>query len=158
MYLELNLMLNSKISQNDLGLATITATVSDNLESSWVATQLDGTTKWECNMPDYDPETSQPFTTKEEVELTLKEKLQSNPNYWEKYRTAAEWKTFNTPFEEEEVRRQRDDLLNKYEWTVASPDLTDDKKAEWKTYRQALRDLPAQSGFPWDITWPTKPS
>ena len=28
---------------------------------------------------------------------------------------------------------------------------------EWRTYRQALRDLPAQSGFPTNVTWPTKP-
>ena len=45
--------------------------------------------------------------------------------------------------------------------------LTDAKKAEWSTYRQALRDLPANNPDPqWedgdntklpDITWPTKP-
>ena len=29
--------------------------------------------------------------------------------------------------------------------------------ADWKTYRQALRDIPAQSGFPTDVTFPTKP-
>jgi hypothetical protein len=28
----------------------------------------------------------------------------------------------------------------------------------WTTYRAALRDVPAQSGFPNSITWPTKPS
>lgn len=28
----------------------------------------------------------------------------------------------------------------------------------WATYRQALRDVPSQPGFPWDITWPTEPS
>ena len=151
-------MLNSKISQGELSKATITVTVSDNLESAWIATQADETTKWECNMPDYDPETREPFTTKEEVEQVLKEKLRANPNYWVKYKTAAEWKTYNTPLESTIVRAKRDELLNKYEWTVTSPDLTDDKKAEWKTYRQALRDLPAQSKFPWDITWPTKPS
>jgi hypothetical protein len=27
----------------------------------------------------------------------------------------------------------------------------------WKTYRQALRDVPAQSGFPTTINWPVKP-
>tara|TARA_R110000787_G_scaffold186342_1_gene297884 strand:+ start:1166 stop:1384 length:219 start_codon:yes stop_codon:yes gene_type:complete len=27
----------------------------------------------------------------------------------------------------------------------------------WRTYRQALRDVPAQSGFPDNITWPTEP-
>jgi hypothetical protein len=28
---------------------------------------------------------------------------------------------------------------------------------QWAAYRQALRDLPAQSGFPFDITWPVAP-
>lgn len=154
-------MLNYKISQGELEKATLTVTVSDDFESAWIATQEDGTTKWECHMPDYDPETREPFTTKEEVELALKEKLRANPNYWEKYKTAEEWKTFNTPMESTVVRGKRDELLNKYEWTVTSPDLTDDKKVEWKTYRQALRDLPDQSGFPWEadgMTWPTKPT
>jgi hypothetical protein len=32
------------------------------------------------------------------------------------------------------------------------------KKAEWATYRQALRDVTAQSGFPYEINWPVKPS
>ena len=30
-------------------------------------------------------------------------------------------------------------------------------KGEWAVYRQALRDVPEQSGFPWDIEWPVKP-
>ena len=30
-------------------------------------------------------------------------------------------------------------------------------QAEWSAYRQALLDVPQQSGFPHDITWPTKP-
>jgi cation transporter-like permease len=29
--------------------------------------------------------------------------------------------------------------------------------AAWATYRQALRDVPAQAGFPWTITYPDKP-
>tara|TARA_R110000824_G_scaffold10573_2_gene46495 strand:+ start:1044 stop:1262 length:219 start_codon:yes stop_codon:yes gene_type:complete len=28
----------------------------------------------------------------------------------------------------------------------------------WRTYRQALRDVPAQAGFPTNVTWPTAPS
>ena len=31
-----------------------------------------------------------------------------------------------------------------------------DKEA-WATYRQALRDITTQSGFPWEITWPDAP-
>ena len=28
---------------------------------------------------------------------------------------------------------------------------------EWATYRQALRDIPSQAGFPLDVVWPEKP-
>ena len=90
----------------------------------------------------------------------MTELLKKNPNYWSPFLTAEEKKAELTPFESAEVRDKRDALLSKYEWTVNSSDLDDAKKAEWKTYRQALRDLPAQSGFPWEadgMTWPTKP-
>lgn len=30
-------------------------------------------------------------------------------------------------------------------------------KAAWATYRQALRDITAQQGFPWNVTWPEQP-
>jgi hypothetical protein len=36
-------------------------------------------------------------------------------------------------------------------------DLTAEKQAEWAAYRRALLDITAQSGFPHDIAWPTKP-
>ena len=56
------------------------------------------------------------------------------------------------------ARSKRNALLNQTDWTIM-PDspLSDSKKTEWKTYRQALRDVPAQSGFPNNITWPTEP-
>jgi hypothetical protein len=51
------------------------------------------------------------------------------------------------------VRTQRDALLAKTDWTSAS-DLT--MSSAMTTYRQALRDVPAQAGFPDTITWPTE--
>jgi len=56
------------------------------------------------------------------------------------------------------ARSKRDALLAKSDWTVL-PDspLTTAKKTEWKTYRQALRDISLQEGFPNTITWPTMP-
>ena len=39
---------------------------------------------------------------------------------------------------------------------AALPD-TPEMSDAMRTYRQALRDVPAQSGFPSDITWPEKP-
>ena len=53
-----------------------------------------------------------------------------------------------------EVRNTRDDLLKGTDWR-ASSDLT--LADAWKTYRQALRDVPTQSD-PFNITWPTVPS
>ena len=53
------------------------------------------------------------------------------------------------------VRNQRTQLLKDCDWTQIA-DSTADKTA-WATYRQALRDITAQSGFPWTITWPTQP-
>ena len=57
------------------------------------------------------------------------------------------------------VRTERDTKLTETDWTqLADSKLTDEVKATWATYRQALRDLPSASGFPHTMTWPTKPS
>ena len=53
------------------------------------------------------------------------------------------------------IRQQRNALLASCDWTHIS-DATVDKQA-WATYRQALRDITAQAGFPTDVQWPTKP-
>ena len=53
-----------------------------------------------------------------------------------------------------QVRVQRDALLAASD----SMALADRITADWTTYRQALRDVPAQTGFPANITWPTEPS
>lgn len=53
------------------------------------------------------------------------------------------------------VRSDRDKRLSDTDWTQVADAPVD--KAVWATYRQALRDVPAQAGFPYDITWPSKP-
>ena len=35
--------------------------------------------------------------------------------------------------------------------------MTDEQKSAWETYRQELRDIPEQDGFPLNIKWPKKP-
>lgn len=55
----------------------------------------------------------------------------------------------------EDARQKREALLIDSDWTQM-PDAPVDKAA-WATYRQALRDVPSQSGFPDAIVWPTKP-
>ena len=53
------------------------------------------------------------------------------------------------------VREERDALLAATDW-MGNSDVT--MSSAWTTYRAALRDVPAQSGFPNSITWLTKPS
>jgi hypothetical protein len=55
-----------------------------------------------------------------------------------------------------EARKQRDALMATTDWTQLE-DYPKANKAAWKTYRQQLRDVPQQSGFPETITWPTSP-
>jgi hypothetical protein len=53
------------------------------------------------------------------------------------------------------VRTQRGEKLKDSDWTqVADAPVN---KSAWATYRQALRDISSQEGFPWTITWPTQP-
>ena len=53
------------------------------------------------------------------------------------------------------VRRLRTRLLNSTDWTQL-PDVPITTKETWATYRQALRDVTAQTD-PFNITWPTPP-
>ena len=54
---------------------------------------------------------------------------------------------------------QRISFLVNSDWTqLADVPLSAEKKAEWATYRQALRDLTDQPGFPENINWPVEPS
>jgi len=52
------------------------------------------------------------------------------------------------------VRAERETKLKESDWMALS-DVT--MTAEWSTYRQALRDIPEQTGFPHTVTWPTEP-
>jgi hypothetical protein len=53
------------------------------------------------------------------------------------------------------VRLARNRKLADCDWTQLA-DSTADKPA-WAVYRQALRDITAQAGFPWNVTWPVEP-
>ena len=58
------------------------------------------------------------------------------------------------------LRKKRDKLLKESDWSQ-SGDVPDSFKTKWQTYRQTLRDLPANQTpsdmFLTNITWPTKP-
>ena len=52
-----------------------------------------------------------------------------------------------------QLRADRDALLAASDHMALADRITD----AWRTYRQALRDVPTQAGFPTNITWPTEP-
>lgn len=58
---------------------------------------------------------------------------------------------------EVQIREERDELLFKSDWTEMSTTLSLEKRNEWKSYRQKLREVPDQASFPWEVTWPSKP-
>ena len=53
------------------------------------------------------------------------------------------------------VRDERTRRLAACDWTQLADAPVDD--LAWATYRQALRDIPLQAGFPWTVVWPTEP-
>lgn len=55
-----------------------------------------------------------------------------------------------------QVRQQRNGKLTASDWTQGK-DIANAVSTPWATYRQVLRDISAQAGFPWTIIWPTQP-
>lgn len=57
----------------------------------------------------------------------------------------------------EMVRQERDNKLRESDWSQL-PDVPPVLRKAWVPYRQALRDIPAQSGFPHQVEWPAFPT
>jgi len=57
---------------------------------------------------------------------------------------------------EQEARSHRNDLLRYTDWTQLADSQVDQQA--WAEYRQKLRDVTAQTGFPNEINWPESPS
>lgn len=107
------------------------------------------------------------------------EEATTAPNTYAKYAEAAAWCNANNamiedkgdyyevvaipaPTTEElaaQARSRRDALIAATDYLMATDyPLTDEKRQELTVYRQALRDIPEQPGFPTEIVWPTKPA
>ena len=80
-----------------------------------------------------------PFTAEEEVQWAAEQ---------------AAWAAGAYDRKAAEVRTERNAKITACDWRVL-PDVSNSDV--WKTYRQALRDIPAQSGFPNNVTWPDAP-
>jgi hypothetical protein len=60
-----------------------------------------------------------------------------------------------TDSEAANIRAVRNRMLSETDWTQIDDSPVD--KLIWKTYRQELRDISGQEGFPWAVEWPTVP-
>lgn len=57
-----------------------------------------------------------------------------------------------------DIREKRDELLSETDHLVtADYPITDECRNNLRVYRQALRDIPEQEGFPENVIWPEKP-
>jgi hypothetical protein len=67
----------------------------------------------------------------------------------------AEYKATKDAEQAKSVRQTRTEKLKDSDWTQIADSTAD--KALWAAYRQALRDVTSQAGFPWTIEWPVAP-
>lgn len=70
----------------------------------------------------------------------------------------AEYKAAKDAEQAKSVRSQRDSKLAECDWRVIKAlESNTPQDFDWAAYRQALRDITTQPGFPWTIDWPTQP-
>lgn len=90
------------------------------------------------------------------------ERVRSPGHCYQWNTNSLQW-DFNIEILQKEIRRERTRSIQSCDWTQgADSPLSTEKKAEWATYRQALRDLPANipdtARSLSDIVWPTEPT
>ncbi|MBB5496884.1 tail fiber assembly protein [Paraburkholderia sp. MM5384-R2] len=68
----------------------------------------------------------------------------------------ARWPDYESAYAERNARMRRDHLLKQCDWSQGV-DVPAALREKYVAYRQALRDVPQQAGFPADITWPQLP-
>lgn len=101
------------------------------------------------------------------MEYTIEQQISkiNKPSYkcaWSN--TTFAWSDIRTPEEqnsdaEGSVISKRDMLLNQSDWVVVRAiDQGTPIPTDWQTYRQALRDISTQSGYPTNVVWPVAPA
>ena len=77
---------------------------------------------------------------------------------WTETPATPEQITERTDAKAADVRIERNQYLAACDWTqLADSPLDADTKSAWALYREALRMLPEQTGFPWNVQWPSAP-
>jgi hypothetical protein len=98
----------------------------------------------------------------EQIEGKWYTKYVLGPVFTDGETTAAEqeaaYKATKDAEQAKSVRQQRDDKLKESDWRVIKAlESNTPQDFAWAAYRQALRDITTQTGFPWTIDWPVNP-
>ena len=81
---------------------------------------------------------------------TLEKQIEDNYEQWLNMAIEYDYDTLA-----KEIRAKRDTLLNNTDWTqMADTALSAQEQEAYRRYRQALRDVPEQEGFPYEVVWP----
>jgi hypothetical protein len=104
-------------------------------------------------LPNYDPETQVPFATAEQAEACAN-RLSANPNVWTPYKSPEEREQESNEQTIASNKPIRNAKLAECDWTqISDVSLTDDCKADFAAYRQALRNADML-----DPVWPEAPA
>lgn len=103
-------------------------------------------------LPNYDLTTMRPFVSEDEARAQAAK--YHDTSQFLPYASDEELQAVAYDMEADIVRRKRNFLLSETDWAVL-PDSP--ANGVYQEYRQALRDITAQGGFPFDIVWPIKP-
>jgi hypothetical protein len=82
--------------------------------------------------------------------------MPSKPNEFSEFDYQTKNWVSNYALADSIAKQKRSGLLIESDWTQL-PDVSISTKQTWAVYRQTLRDITSQSGYPYSVIWPTKP-
>lgn len=120
---------------------------------------LPGTPKVGVASVELNYESAGVLRTYTQEQLQKRRTLPATPSVWSN--ATMDWVSLLTETElraraASAARATRDTFLQQSDWTQL-PDVPLATKTAWAEYRQALRDVTSQAGFPTDVLWPTPP-
>ena len=113
---------------------------------------IDGMTGQSVNSWDYEK-----YELKMNYSPSLSAQITADYDTW-----LAKAKQSEKDMEAQKIRDYRDSLLNECDLKHCNPEkwaaMTDDEKLAWATYKQSLRDVTTQEGFPYAVNWSVMPA
>jgi hypothetical protein len=117
--------------------------------------QATGGTVYQFSMPDGVEQIEGKWYTKYILGPVFTDTTDDAGNVTSAAEQEAAYKAAKDAEQAKSVRQQRGEKLKDSDWTQVADAPVD--QAAWATYRQALRDVTSQAGFPWTIDWPVAP-